>query len=317
MEIMEPKISLVVPLFNEEETIGFLVERLNGLMESFKEEIEVVLVNDGSNDRTEELIFGIGMSDRRYHIISLSRNFGHQIAVSAGLAHARGTEAIMILDGDMQDPPELLGTFYDYYNRGYDVVYGIRKKRKENLFKRLSYHLFYRLLKSVSSIDIPLDSGDFSLLSRKVVDLINSMPEESRFLRGLRAWTGFKQIGVDYERQARIAGDSKYSFKKLFKLAYNGIFNFSEFPIKLITRIGLLAVIVSLAYSIYSLIGKLVFGSVPEGFTALVIVITMFGGIQLLSVGIIGEYVTRIFFQSKQRPLYIVKTRISDQKANG
>jgi dolichol-phosphate mannosyltransferase len=314
---MEPQISLVVPLFNEEESIGILVERLNRLMDSFKAEIEVVLINDGSSDRTEEFIYGIGVSDGRYQVISLSRNFGHQIAVSAGLAYARGTEAIMILDGDLQDPPELLGTFYEFYKKGYDVVYGVRKKRKENPFKRVSYHAFYRLLKTVSSIDIPLDSGDFSLLSRKVVDLINSMPEESRFLRGLRAWTGFKQIGVDYERQARVAGDSKYSLKKLFELAYNGIFNFSEFPIKLITRIGLLAIIISMAYSIYVLVMKLAFGSVPEGFTALIFVITMFGGIQLLSIGIIGEYVTRIFFQSKQRPLYIVKARIRDQKAHG
>jgi dolichol-phosphate mannosyltransferase len=286
-------------------------------MDSRNEEIEVVLVNDGSRDKTEELINSIGIKDNRYQVITLSRNFGHQVAVTAGLKYAKGTEAIMVLDGDLQDPPELLETFYDYYKKGYDVVYGVRKKRKENPIKRASYHAFYRILKSLSSIDIPLDSGDFSLMSRKVVDLINSMPEESRFLRGMRAWTGFKQIGVEYERLARVAGDSKYSMKKLFKLAYNGIFNFSEFPIKLITRIGLVAVIISLGYSIYALVMKVAFGSVPEGFTALIFVITMFGGIQLLSIGIIGEYVTRIFFQSKQRPLFIVKSRISDQKIDG
>jgi len=314
---MEPLISLVIPLYNEEHTIGLLNERLNQLMDTQKKEIEVVLVNDGSQDRTEELIYAIGMSDYRYQVLSLSRNFGHQVALTAGLVYAKGSEAVMILDGDLQDPPELLETFYEYFKNGYDVVYGIRKKRKENFIKRLSYQLFYRLLKSLSLVDIPLDSGDFSLISRKVVDLINSMPEESRFIRGMRAWTGFKQIGVEYERQARAAGDSKYSLKALFKLAYNGIFNFSEFPIKLITRIGIVAILISLAYSIYALIMKITFNAVPQGFTALIFVITMFGGIQLLSIGIIGEYVTRIFFQTKQRPLFIVKSRISDQKLHG
>jgi dolichol-phosphate mannosyltransferase len=314
---MEPEISFVIPLYNEEAIVDQLVLRLNALMETMDEEIEVVLVNDGSRDRTEELIMAVALSDSRYQVISLSRNFGHQVALTAGLQHARAREAIMILDGDLQDPPELLQDFYGYYKEGYDVVYGVRKKRKEGLIKRMAYRSFYRILKSMSLIDIPLDSGDFSLVSRRVVDIINAMPEESRFIRGMRAWTGFNQIGVEYERSARMAGDSKYSFRALFKLAYNGIFNFSEFPIKFITRIGLTAIIISLIYSIYALVMKIFFNTVPEGFTALIFVISMFGGIQLFSIGIIGEYVTRIFFQSKQRPLYIVKSRIRNKKLDG
>lgn len=315
--LMEPKISLVIPLFNEEAIIDQLVERLNALMDAAEMEIEVVLVNDGSRDRTEELIVALALSDSRYQVISLSRNFGHQAALTAGLQHARATDAVMILDGDLQDPPELLDTFYASYKEGYDVVYGVRKKRKEGLFKRIAYRAFYRMLKSMSLIDIPLDSGDFSLVSRRVVDLINAMPEESRFIRGMRAWTGFRQIGLEYERSARMAGDSKYSLRALIRLAYNGIFNFSEFPIKFITRLGLTAIVISLIYSVYALVMKIFYNTVPEGFTALIFVISMFGGIQLFSIGIIGEYVTRIFFQSKQRPLYVVKTRIRNGKTDG
>lgn len=314
---MQPSISLIIPLYNEEETINLLVERLNKLIDSQSIEIEVVLINDGSHDRTEEMIYAIGMQDKRYHIISLSRNFGHQVAISAGLKYANGKEAVMILDGDLQDPPELLDTFYKHFKDGYDVVYGVRKKRKENFFKKTSYHIFYRMLKSISMIDLPIDSGDFSLISRKVVDILNSMPEESRYIRGLRAWAGFKQIGVEYERQGRAAGQPKYTFKNLVNLAYNGIFNFSEFPIKLIARCGLFAFAVSLSYSIYALFMKVIYDEVPEGFTALLFTITMFGGIQLLSIGILGEYITRTFFQAKQRPLFIVKNRIVNQKIDG
>ena len=314
---MNPEISLIIPLFNEEKTIPFLVERINQVLSSHSVETEVVLINDGSTDKTEELLFALGLNDKRYQIISLSRNFGHQLALTAGLKFANGKEAIMILDGDLQDPPELLPDFYNKYKQGFDVVYGVRKKRKESVLKRISYSAFYRLLKSVSLIHLPLDSGDFSLISRRVVNQLNSMPEESRYLRGMRAWTGFKQIGIEYERDARIAGDSKYSLRALFYLAYNGIFNFTEFPIKLITRIGLISFLISLTYSFYALVMKIFFNSVPEGFTALIFTITMFGGIQLLSIGIIGEYVVRIFFQSKQRPLFIVKSHIENQKFDG
>ena len=307
---MLPQVSFVIPLYNESEVLPQLVERINKLMDTQSLNIEVVLVDDGSKDNTAALIQQLSLSDKRYHGVLLARNYGHQLALSAGLSSARGTEAIMVIDGDLQDPPELLPAFYEKYKEGYDVVYAVRKKRKEGFVKKMSYHIFYRILKSISYIDIPLDSGDFSLISRRVVDVLNKMPEESRYIRGMRTWIGFKQVGYEYERDSRAAGDSKYSFKKLFKLAYNGIFNFSEFPVKLITNMGVFSILVSLAYLINTLIQKYIYHNVPQGFTALLIAIILFSGVQLISLGIIGEYVLRIFFQVKGRPLYIIKKKI-------
>lgn len=273
--------------------------------------IEVVLIDDGSRDRTAELMQALALSDPRYHCVFLSRNHGHQLALSAGMNEASGTEAIMVIDGDLQDPPELLTDFYQLYKEGNDVVYAVRRKRKEGFIKRAGYHLFYRLLRSISYIEIPLDSGDFALVSRRVVDVMNKMPEESRYLRGMRTWVGFKQIGFEYERDERIAGESKYSFKQLFRLAYNGIFNFSEFPIKLLTRLGGTAIAFAMLYFIYNVIKKYVLGQeVPEGFPATLFTIIFFGGMNLFGLGIIGEYVLRIFFQSKGRPLFIIKSKI-------
>lgn len=312
-----PQVTLIVPLYNEEETLPHLIERLDAVLASFPVETEVVLVNDGSKDRTSEMINLLGLSNPKYQIVELSRNFGHPYAITAGMQYARGNEAIMILDGDLQDPPELLHDFYALIKEGYDVVYGVRKKRKENFLKVFAYAAFYRILKSISTIDMPLDSGDFSMISRRVVDLLNQMPEESRYVRGMRTWLGFNQYGYEYERQGRFAGNSKYSFKALMRLAYNGIFNFSEFPITFITRIGVISLIISLIYTGYALFMKIEHGAVPEGFTALLFTITMFGGIQLISLGIIGEYVTRIFFQSKNRPLFVVKNHIVNSKKNG
>lgn len=305
-----PQISIVVPLFNESEIFPELIRRLNALMDTAPLSIEVVLVNDGSRDNTEELIKQTSLMDKRYHAVLLARNYGHQIALSAGLQKARGTEGVMVIDGDLQDPPELLSQFYEYYQNGYDVIYAIRQKRKENAFKRMAYKTFYRLLKSISYIDIPLDSGDFSFMSRRVVDVLNQMPEESRYLRGMRSWVGFKQIGVEYERSERMAGASKYSFRALLRLAYNGIFNFSEFPIKLIKRVSYAAVGVSLLYFFYSLYRQLVYGDVPRGFMATIFIIIFFSGIQLFFMGIMGEYLLRIFFQVKGRPLFVVKSEI-------
>ena len=275
---------------------------------------EVVLVDDGSSDSTAEICNQIALSDERYQCLFLSRNYGHQIALSAGISVASGTEALMILDGDLQDPPELFFEFYKYLSKGYDVIYGIRKKRKENFFKKSAYFIFYRLLKRISSIDIPLDSGDFSLISRRVANVLNKMPEESRYIRGMRSWIGFKQIGVDYEREERVAGKSKYSLSLLINLAYNGIFNFSEIPIKFITKLGIFSVLISLIYFISVLIKKFLNIEVPVGFTGLLFVIILFGGVQLISLGIIGEYIVRIFFQVKNRPLFIIKNRIKSRE---
>jgi polyisoprenyl-phosphate glycosyltransferase len=320
MSVSSPKISIIVPLFNESETLPQLVERLSTLMDKWENTtiskgenavpIEVVLVNDGSRDNTAVLMQQLALTDTRYHCMFLARNYGHQIALSAGLAKARGTEGVFVIDGDLQDPPELLLDFYAKYQEGCDVVYAIREKRKENIVKRTAYQLFYRLLKSISYIDIPLDSGDFCFMSRRVVDILNAMPEESRYIRGMRSWIGFKQIGIPYERDERSASTPKYGFRMLLNLAYNGIFNFSEFPIKLIKRIGYSAVGVSILYLFYSLYRKMMFNDVPQGFTATIFIIVFFSGIQLFFMGIMGEYLLRIFFQVKGRPLYIVEKEI-------
>ncbi|MDR6564717.1 dolichol-phosphate mannosyltransferase [Arcicella sp. BE139] len=291
-----------------------MIERLNALMDSAQVSIEIVLVDDGSRDNTAELMQALALSDERYHCLFLARNHGHQLALTAGLAISKGSEAVMVIDGDLQDPPELLLEFYPYLKQGYDVVYAVRKQRKEGFVKRSAYYLFYRLLKSIAYVDIPLDSGDFALMSRRVVNILNKMPEESRYLRGMRTWVGFKQIGVEYAREERQAGESKYSFKQLFKLAYSGIFNFSEFPIKFVTRLGLFAIVVSLIYFISVLIKKYYLQEVIEGFPALLFMIILFSGVQLLALGVLGEYILRVFFQSKNRPLFIIRSEIQNKE---
>lgn len=312
-----PKINLLIPLYNEEIVYDDLISRLTKLLESFTESVTVILVDDGSSDNTARLMEQTSKIDSRFTSIFLSRNFGHQLALSAGLVHVDATEAVLILDGDLQDPPELLGELYSYFKDGYDVVYAIRKKRKEGFFKKLAYKGFYVLLNKISYINIPLDTGDFSLISRRVVDQLNQMKEESRFLRGMRSWIGYKQIGVVYERSEREAGDSKYSFRRLLQLAFNGIFNFSEFPVKFISYLGVSTIIISLIYLISTIVRRFVYDVVPEGFTALLFAIVLFGGVQLVSIGILGEYILRIFFQVKERPLFIVKSIIKGQKELG
>ena len=276
--------------------------------------IEVVLIDDGSRDSTAALMQQVALTDGRYQCVFLSRNYGHQIALTAGIAAACALQALFIIDGDLQDPPELLTDFYAKFREGYDVVYAVRIKRKENWFKRVAYSLFYQFMRSVSYVEIPLNSGDFSLISRRVADVLNQMPEESRFIRGMRSWVGFRQTGVEYERDARQAGVSKYSFRMLRKLAYNGVFNFSEYPIKLVTRLGMITFGVALLYLIQTLVKKYVYGDVPQGFTALLFVIVLFSGVQLMALGMIGEYVLRIFFQMKGRPLYVVRELIRRQE---
>jgi dolichol-phosphate mannosyltransferase len=278
--------------------------------------IEVVLVDDGSKDATPALMSALALNDNRYQAVFLSRNHGHQLTLTAGLTRVRGKEGVMIIDGDLQDPPELLTDYYKKYKEGFDIVYAVRKKRKENIFKRSAYFVFYRMLDKISYIKIPLDSGDFSFISRRVVDVMNAMPEESRYLRGMRTWVGFRQFGMEYERSERNAGESKYSLLQLIKLAQNGIFNFSEFPIKAITFIGFFTIIISLVYLVYTLIQKIVFHNVPPGFTGLLIAIILFSGVQLFSIGVLGEYILRIFFQVKGRPLFIIKNTIRDREVS-
>jgi glycosyltransferase involved in cell wall biosynthesis len=228
--ISQVQINIVVPLYNEENVFKTLQKRLTDLINNSKRNISVIMIDDGSSDNTAELMEELSLNDNRFTSIFLSRNFGHQLALTAGFSVVNATEAVFVIDGDLQDPPELLEKFYTFLEQGYDVVYAVREKRKESFFKKIAYSTFYKILKKIAYIDIPLDSGDFSLISRRVVDKMVEMKEESRFMRGMRTWVGYKQIGVPYERQERHSGDSKYPLGQLIKLAFNGIFNFSDSP---------------------------------------------------------------------------------------
>ena len=307
-------ISIVVPLYNEEDVFDKLIQRLTSVIDTTEFPCEVILVNDGSSDKTDELIQKICKEDTRFTGVLLSRNHGHQLAVTAGLQYVRGKKGAMIIDGDLQDPPELVNQFYDLLESGYDVIYAVRKNRKESLIKKIAYLSYYRLQKKVSNFNIPIDSGDFSMLSRRVVDTMNSMPEQSRYLRGMRAWVGYKQIAYEYDRDERHAGETKYSWSKLFELAFNGIFNFSDFPVKIITRLGFLTVIFSLIYFGYNIYRKIYYNDVPQGFSATILAIILFSGVQLISLGLIGEYVLRIYNQVRNRPLFIVDLVIQEGK---
>jgi dolichol-phosphate mannosyltransferase len=309
---MQPQISIIVPLFNEAEIFENLIERLIKVLNSISLNVEVVLVDDGSRDNTPIQMASLSLKDKRFTSIFLSRNFGHQNALTAGLMQAVGSEGVFVIDGDLQDPPELMMEFYSHLKDGYDVIYAVRKKRKEGYFKKLAYKNYYKIQKKLANIDIPLDSGDFSMISRRVVNILNSLPEESRYIRGLRTWIGFKQIGIEYERAGRELGVTKYSWTKLIKLAFNGIFNFSELPIKFITTLGILTTLSSTLYLLTVLLKKYIYNIVPIGFTSTIAAIILFGGIQLFCFGILGEYIVRIFFQVKNRPNYIIKEMIKN-----
>jgi glycosyltransferase involved in cell wall biosynthesis len=309
-----PDVSIVIPLHNEEAVLPLLEKRLTALLESVHFNIEFVLVDDGSKDKTASMMTDLAYKNDHFHCIFLSRNYGHQLAVSAGLSRARGKKAVMIMDGDLQDPPELITEFLKKIEDGYDVVYAIRKNRKESLLKKLLYKTYYRIQRSVSDFEIPIDSGDFSMLSRRAVDELNNMPEQNRYLRGMRSWIGFRQYGYAYDRDARSAGTTSYSFRKLMALAYNGIFNFSEFPVKVIFNLGIVSIVVSLLYLAFTIIKRFFLGGVPAGFTALLFGIILFSGVQLISLGLIGEYVLRIYDEVRKRPLYIIDKSIIDSK---
>jgi len=313
-QVFQPQISIVIPIYNDEKGLTQLFSKIEETIEQANIDAEFVLVDDGSGDRSAEIILNKALSDQRYYSITLSRNFGQQMSVSVGLKKARGTKAIMILDSDLQDPPEMIIEYLKYIDKGYDVVYGVRKKRKENFLKIFLFWIYYRIFNSISNYKIPVDSGDFSMLSRRVVDIINEMPEKSRFLRGMRSWIGFKQKGIIYERQERKIGISQYSVSKYLKLASDSFFGFSDIPIKLISRIGLCVVITSFIYVVYLILKKLFWGGTLEGYTSIMTALILFSGVQLISIGIIGEYVHRIFLQSQDRPLYIIDKEIKNLK---
>jgi dolichol-phosphate mannosyltransferase len=309
-------ISLVVPAFNEADGIEELYRRVCAASPAWGEDFELVIVDDGSRDGTLAILERLA-SDPRLKVVSLSRNFGHQAAVSAGLMHAEG-DIVAVIDADLQDPPEALLPFLDKVREGWDVVYAIRTKRKEGLLKRACYHLYYRLLKRMAGIDIPLDAGDFCVMRREVVDALNDLPERNRFIRGLRTWVGFCQTGLAYERQARYAGEPKYTFRKLFKLATDGIINFSYRPLQLIVFLGLLVALLSIAGGFLVVLQYLtnftLLGFNPRnarGWTSLLFAVLFSSGVQLISLGILGEYVGRLFEEVKQRPVWLVRKRIN------
>lgn len=298
-------VSVVVPVFNEEATLDALVARLERALEGAGLDYEVVFVNDGSRDRSAEMLRAHHARNPRLKCIMLSRNFGHQVAVTCGLDHAQG-DAIIVMDGDLQDPPEVLPGLIARWRDGFDVVYAVRRRRKEGWAKVLAYKAFYWVLHRVSYLDIPLDSGDFSLMDRRVVDLLAAMPERNRFVRGLRTWVGLRQTGFEYERDARYAGESKYSFTKLLRLAFDGLVSYSFAPLRLVSNLGMLVSLSALLYMVYLLAARLFGDMTIQGWTSTVVIVLFLGGIQLLSLGIIGEYIGRIFDEVKQRPQYVI-----------
>lgn len=310
--IETPQINLLIPLYNEEEVYMELIKRLNSVMDNTSLSVQVIMVDDGSQDNTSLLMKETAMTDNRYVAIFLSRNFGHQLALTAGLNYVNASEAVLILDGDLQDPPELLDEFYTYFQKGYEVVYAMRSSKKERWFKRKTSEWFYQFFNKMTETEIPLNTGDFALISRRVADILATMPEKQRFVRGMRSWIGFSQIGLHFERETRKHGETKYPLRKMVRLALDGIFSFSRIPTKVVMILGLFCVLSSIVFFIVVLV-KYYMGLVIEGFTSLVFVIILFGGVQLISIGILGEYILRIFFQVKNRPLFIVKGVISNK----
>jgi dolichol-phosphate mannosyltransferase len=314
MSARKLRLSVVVPCFDEEAVIGLTHRRLvETLGRDRPFELEVVYVNDGSRDRTEELLFDLAEADTRVKVVSFTRNFGHQAAVSAGLRYATG-DAVAVIDADLQDPPEVILGLMEKWREGYDVVNAVREKRKEGVVRRAGYALFYRLYRRLAAIDVPLDSGDFALMDRRVVDVMNALPEKNRFVRGLRSWSGFRQTGVAYERQSRAAGETKYSLHKLVRLAFDGIVNFSTAPLSLIFGLGVVTALLALAAAAVYFFARIfaipIFGYTPgdaPGFTTLILTILFFSGVQLVSIGILGEYLGRIYQETKMRPTYVVK----------
>ncbi len=305
-------VSIVVPMYFEEEVAEVCYERLSKVLKNIKYKYEIIFVNDGSTDRTLEILEGIASIDKNVKVISFSRNFGHQIAVTAGIDKAQGA-AVILIDADLQDPPELIPEMLKLWEQGYHVVYGKRKIRKgESHFKLVTAKYFYRVLNKLSDVAIPLDTGDFRLMDRKVVNAIKSMPEKSRFIRGMVSWVGFKQIPLEYERDIRFAGVTKYPLKKMLKFAFDGIVSFSTKPLKLSQLLGFVAVLFALAVFIYSIAYRLLEGkNLVAGWTSIMTTMTFLGGVQLISIGILGEYIGRMYDQSKNRPLYIVEKEIN------
>jgi polyisoprenyl-phosphate glycosyltransferase len=303
---MQPTFSIIAPVFNEEKNLPVLYDRVKEVMERTGEPWELVLIDDGSRDGSTEIIRSLAKQDERVRPVIFARNFGHQIAATAGLDFSRG-QAVVIIDSDLQDPPEVILDLIAKWREGFEVVYAVRTEREgETRFKTFTASLFYRLISRITDVDIPLDTGDFRLMDRKVVNVMNSMREKHRFLRGMSAWVGFRQVGVGYKRAARFAGSTKYPFSKMFRLALNAITGFSYLPLQLASYLGFFSAGLSIIAIPIVAIARLAGGIPFSGQATTLIAVLFLGGVQLICLGILGEYIGRIYDEVKGRPLYIV-----------
>ncbi|MBS1646723.1 MAG: glycosyltransferase family 2 protein [Bacteroidetes bacterium] len=299
--------SVIIPIYNEELNIPNLLTRLRPVVEKLQMNYELLFVNDGSKDHSLALIKALALADSRVRYIDFSRNFGHQVAVSAGIDLCKGN-IIAIIDADLQDPPELIEEMVALVKQGNQVVYAQRKSRKDkSVIKKIAYKTFYRLLAKISDVNVPLDTGDFRVMTRKVAEVLKEMPEQHKFLRGQIAWLGFKQTFVEYDRDVRAAGEPGYTYKKLFRLAFDGITGFSNAPLRLATIMGFVVSGISMLLILYALFGYLFFkGAMPRGWASLMIAVSFIGGVQLICLGIIGEYISKLQTDIRKRPLYII-----------
>lgn len=309
---MKPNLSIIAPVYNEHESLPELRKRITEIMDQTGETWELILVDDGSTDGSTAIIRKYAEEDARIRPVIFARNFGHQIAVSAGMNYSRG-DAVVIIDADLQDPPEVILQLIDKWREGYEVVYAVRTEREgESWFKTFTASLFYRLIYRITDVKIPLDTGDFRLIDRKVVDVMNAMPEHHRFLRGMSAWVGYRQIGVEYKRAARFAGKTKYPFKKMLQLALNAITGFSYVPLQAATYLGFVSAGISILAIPVVIILRITNTQFFFGQATTLIAVLFLGGVQLMSLGILGEYVGRIYDEVKGRPLYIVSEAPKD-----
>jgi glycosyltransferase involved in cell wall biosynthesis len=307
-----PVLSVVIPVCEEEGNLPILYERLTSVLEENEPSYEILFIDDGSRDGSVPVLQHLVEQDQRVTIVELARNFGHQVAISAGLDFAQGN-AVIIMDADLQDPPEVLPRFIEKWREGHEVVYAIRAHRQESPLKRLAYATFYRILQRIANIEIPLDAGDFCIMDRRVVDILVNMPERNRFVRGIRSWVGLDQVGLVYERHARYSGKPKLTFSRLVYLALDGLISFSYIPLRTISMLGFAVSIVSILMAMVYIIQKLTVGLGPSGFATLIVAILFLAGMQLITMGVIGEYVGRIFEEVKRRPLYVVRRVVKRQ----
>jgi glycosyltransferase involved in cell wall biosynthesis len=301
--------SIVIPIFNEENILLELHRRLRSVIDTFDAPAEVILVDDGSNDHSFDVMRELNRNDRCFKVLRLSRNFGHQVAITAGIEHATG-DAVILMDGDLQDPPELVPQMIAKWKEGFHVVYAVKRSRQEHFLKRFAFHSFYRLMHAFSSITIPMEVGNFSLMDRRVITVLQSMPERNRYISGMRAWAGFRQTGIEFDREARFAGKPKMSIRRLIDLALNGLIAFSNAPLRLAIYIGTVVAGLSFLGAGYVVYEKLFTNKAILGWASTIVAITFIGGMTLLTLGVIGEYIGRIYDEVKQRPVYIIGEKI-------